>query len=69
MKEGLLKENIDVIPMKIQFMKNGPILINRTCELEHSDGRVEVKEKTTALYRCGQSGNKPFCDGIHTKLK
>lgn len=50
---------------KIEIASNGPILIKGNCEIKHSDGRVETKENITALCRCGQSGNKPFCDGSH----
>lgn len=53
---------------KIQISPNGPILVHGTIEITHADGKTEVKEKMTALCRCGASSNKPFCDGSHRKV-
>ncbi len=39
----------------IEATENGPYLI-----------KVE-KEVRTALCRCGNSKNKPYCDGMHAK--
>jgi uncharacterized Fe-S cluster protein YjdI len=54
---------------KIEIAANGPILIQGTIEIKHADGRIEVKEKSCALCRCGHSANKPFCDGSHRKFE
>lgn len=54
---------------KIEIAPNGPILVQGTIEIKHSDGRVEVKEKMCALCRCGASASKPFCDGSHRKIE
>ena len=51
--------------MKIEVTANGPYLVNSQCLIIHSDGREETKSGTVALCRCGQSGNKPYCDGSH----
>ena len=32
-------------------------------------GKIVQYEETCALCRCGESGNKPFCDGTHGKVK
>lgn len=53
---------------KVDIAPNGPILIHGNVELTHSDGKVENREKITALCRCGQSQNKPYCDGTHKKV-
>jgi uncharacterized Fe-S cluster protein YjdI len=54
---------------KIEIASNGPILVHGTIEIKHADGKVETKEKMTALCRCGASANKPFCDGTHRKIE
>lgn len=53
--------------MKIEVSPNGPYLIKTECLIVHSDGREETKAGTVALCRCGNSGNKPYCDGSHRK--
>ncbi|MFN3872789.1 MAG: CDGSH iron-sulfur domain-containing protein, partial [Ignavibacterium sp.] len=50
--------------MKIKINENGPILIE-VSEAKIIKAGVEetISQKTIALCRCGQSSNKPFCDG------
>ncbi len=55
--------------LDIQISADGPILIKTECVIQHSDGHSEVKKGTTALCRCGQSNNKPYCDGTHRKVE
>jgi CDGSH-type Zn-finger protein len=44
---------------------SGPIWLKGGVPLESADGKwYEVRGRVT-LCRCGQSGNKPFCDGSH----
>jgi len=38
-----------------------------TCKWQ--DGKTYPRQETYALCRCGQSNNKPFCDGTHLKIK
>jgi CDGSH-type Zn-finger protein len=55
--------------VQIQAMKNGPLLIEGKAEITDENGDVnETKGKMVALCRCGQSANKPFCDGSHQKV-
>ncbi len=54
--------------LKIEVTSNGPYLIKTECLIIHSDGREETKTGTVALCRCGASGNKPYCDGSHSKV-
>lgn len=51
----------------ITISKNGPILVKGETELKMQDGSTKV-EKNVALCRCGQSSNKPYCDGTHSKV-
>jgi CDGSH-type Zn-finger protein len=46
---------------------NGPYLVKNLENLADKRGSTETKE-TMALCRCGQSANKPFCDGTHAKV-
>lgn len=50
---------------KVEVMKNGPLLIHGDFIIKGKDGKEELKSKVTALCRCGQSANKPYCDGSH----
>lgn len=53
--------SVDIVP-------NGPIRIHGDFPLNHSDGTTEPRAKITALCRCGESKNKPFCDGTHKQI-
>jgi CDGSH-type Zn-finger protein len=46
---------------------NGPYLVKNLENLVDKRGSIKTKE-TMALCRCGQSANKPFCDGTHAKI-
>lgn len=55
--------------MKITFRENGPIILHAEGELTFRSGEAEEKKPgTVALCRCGQSSNKPFCDGTHRRM-
>jgi CDGSH-type Zn-finger protein len=44
---------------------SGPLRVKGGIPVESADGGVyEIRNRMT-LCRCGQSGNKPFCDGSH----
>lgn len=51
----------------IEISPNGPLLVYGNISIKHPDGNVSKKNKVTAFCRCGQSANKPYCDGTHTK--
>lgn len=47
---------------------SGPIWVRGGIAIEAADGtRYEVRNRVT-LCRCGQSSNKPFCDGTHASI-
>ena len=51
----------------IKVLENGPMLVNAKVTLAMSDGTTN-EIANPALCRCGQSANKPFCDGTHVKF-
>lgn len=51
----------------VEVMPNGPLLVYGNITVKHPDGEEIQKNKVTAFCRCGQSSNKPYCDGAHTK--
>ena len=46
---------------------NGPLICGSDVQvtIQDADGNIIAQEKELALCRCGQSKNKPFCDGSH----
>lgn len=50
---------------EIRIAKNGPLLVTGGIELEGAPWAEGASREHYALCRCGQSKNKPFCDGAH----
>jgi CDGSH-type Zn-finger protein/uncharacterized Fe-S cluster protein YjdI len=50
----------------VRVVSNGPLYIQGDLRLRVADA-TELLEHRVALCRCGQSGNKPFCDNSHLK--
>ena len=54
--------------VKVQVLKNGPLLVSGEIEILNSDGQpVASPKQPAALCRCGHAASKPFCDGSHRK--
>ncbi|SFA94496.1 Zn-finger domain of CDGSH type-containing protein [Lentibacillus halodurans] len=53
---------------QIKVNDNGPYRVKGNVEMVDADGNVFETRKTFSLCRCGQSSNKPFCDGTHRKV-
>lgn len=52
---------------KISLKPNGPVLVTGEFTLSDEEGNpLTDLAPTIALCRCGQSANKPFCDGRHS---
>jgi len=51
----------------VSVVKNGPYKVSNVPNLTLSDGGQGEAKGTMFLCRCGQSANKPFCDGSHSK--
>jgi len=52
-------------PLKITPYPNGPLGFAGNVEICAGTGRTVNRMTKGALCRCGQSKNKPFCDGSH----
>ncbi|WP_288927980.1 CDGSH iron-sulfur domain-containing protein [uncultured Maritimibacter sp.] len=48
-------------------LPNGPVKIEGHVEVIAASGRQVAVGEKMFLCRCGQSANKPFCDGSHTR--
>lgn len=57
--------NVETI---VEAMPNGPLLVYGNISVKNKEGNETKKNKVTAFCRCGASGNKPYCDGSHTKV-
>ena len=53
-------------PLEIKRIPNGPIEVSGSFTLRAGSGREAWSGRKAYLCRCGQSANKPFCDGAHT---
>lgn len=49
----------------LKLMKDGPVLVEGSYEIYSETSQPRQCSKNIALCRCGQSSNKPFCDGSH----
>ncbi len=52
----------------IEVTSNGPLIVSGPVLIQHTDGSTNKSNKSAALCRCGQSSNKPYCDGTHSKV-
>ncbi len=53
--------------IKIEVLKNGPLMVHSDCVITKTDGTTEVRQTRVTFCRCGHSANKPFCDGAHKR--
>jgi CDGSH-type Zn-finger protein len=54
--------------VKITARNNGPLKVEGPIDLYYGETKIEVKDPSVSLCRCGASANKPFCDGTHNKI-
>ena len=57
-----------VTALTIKLAGNGPLLLDGPVTITSADGAISADGSKAALCRCGQSANKPFCDGTHKKI-
>lgn len=52
---------------RITVRENGPLLIEGDFEIVDAQGKIFglAGRQRVTLCRCGQSNDKPFCDGTH----
>lgn len=55
-------------PVEVTPQKNGPLKVEGNLEVVSGTGRTLKKATQLWLCRCGQSKNKPYCDGTHNKV-
>jgi CDGSH-type Zn-finger protein len=55
---------------KVTVRNNGPLRLEGDITIVDQDGKAFGLAGRTlvSLCRCGQSANKPFCDGTHGKI-
>lgn len=66
-----VEKNIEVavdLPVEIQIMKDGPIVVTGKIKLTNNEGKDYKTFSITSFCRCGASSNMPFCDGTHRKI-
>jgi CDGSH-type Zn-finger protein len=49
----------------VSFVPNGPYVVKGGCELQGEEFPQGGTQDHFTLCRCGQSKNKPFCNGAH----
>ena len=54
--------------VEIKPSANGPLLVRGPVRILDAEGNVVAELDKAALCRCGQSSNKPFCDGTHKTI-
>lgn len=53
----------------VEAKKDGPYLVKGPLKLVDTSGKETVIDRPWAAFcRCGQSRNKPLCDGTHSKI-
>jgi hypothetical protein len=53
--------------IEVRPSANGPLLVRGPIRVVLADGATEELPRA-AFCRCGQSQNKPFCDGTHREI-
>jgi CDGSH-type Zn-finger protein len=58
------------MPVTVKALQDGPLMVKGECEVQDAQGNPIPGKGGDAIYlcRCGQSGNKPFCDGSHKRV-
>ena len=58
----------DTNKVTVTCMENGPYLFEGLQSIKNAKGEEIELTARAALCRCGDSSNKPFCDGTHGRV-
>lgn len=56
---------MDKNELNVTVIKSGPLMLEGVCRITNQAGEILKEVEKVFLCRCGQSNNKPFCDGAH----
>jgi CDGSH-type Zn-finger protein/uncharacterized Fe-S cluster protein YjdI len=54
--------------LQVSPVQDGPLAVRGPVEICAGTGRTVNRTQNVRLCRCGGSGNKPFCDGSHSRI-
>jgi uncharacterized Fe-S cluster protein YjdI len=66
--ETLTKNGKRSKPVRVQLMKDGPIVVEGKFSIIGPEGNEMKSTLMTSFCRCGNSRSMPFCDGTHRKV-
>jgi uncharacterized Fe-S cluster protein YjdI/CDGSH-type Zn-finger protein len=72
LKATLNGEPRDITPdiAEVQASPHGPLVVRGPVTIvDDASGTTVVEDVRVVLCRCGQSANKPFCDGAHRRVR
>jgi CDGSH-type Zn-finger protein len=61
------RENGNEATAIVEVIEGGPVKINGPLILKDIKKDIQESHREVFLCRCGNSGNKPFCDSSHRK--
>ena len=56
------------LPQEIAILPGGPLWVRGAIPITGADGHAWELSNRVTLCRCGESKNKPFCDGTHSDI-
>ncbi len=68
LSKGEKMEDKKLESTKITLMPDGPLMVEGNINIVKLSGETVKEGEKFFLCRCGQSSNKPFCDGTHKKI-
>lgn len=62
---GALDVDLEPGPLHVTAIQDGPLQVDGVVEVQDREGNAVLRTRQCWLCRCGESANKPFCDGSH----